>query len=151
MSLKEDIDRDLKTALLAGDKTLVTTIRGLKSAILYVEVAENKRDQGLDDEEVVTILRKEAKKRQESADLYKQGGNQEKAEAELTELKVIDKYLPAQLGDDQLNQLIDQAVAEVGEVTQQTMGRVIGRVKELTQGNADGGRIAQAVKQRMNP
>src|ERR671929_50955 len=99
MSLKERIDQDLKQAMLAGDKTLVTTLRGLKSAILYAEVAKGSRDKGLSDEEVVEILTKEAKKRQESADMYSQGGSAEKAEAELTEKTVIEKYLPAQLSD----------------------------------------------------
>jgi uncharacterized protein YqeY len=74
-STKQQIDADLKTAMLAGDKTLVTTLRGLKSAILYVEVAENAREKGLPEDAVVAILQKEAKKRQESADLYLQGGN----------------------------------------------------------------------------
>src|SRR6185369_11783185 len=98
--LKVRIDQDLKTALLAGDKTLATTLRGLKSAILYVEVAKGVRDEGLSDEEIVTLLAKEAKKRQESADLYVQGGSQERADAELAEKKAIEVYLPQQLSDD---------------------------------------------------
>lgn len=75
--LKQKIEQDIKTAMLAGDKTLVMTLRGLKSAILYIEVAQGIRDTGLPDAEVIDLLAKEAKKRQESADLYKQGGNQE--------------------------------------------------------------------------
>ncbi len=149
MSIKEQIDQDLKAAMLGGEKTLVTTLRGLKSAILYVEVADGKRDDGLSDQEVVEVLRKEAKKRQESADLYVKGGNQEKADVEQAELKVIEKYLPQQMGDDQLAALVDQAMQESQDVSPQVMGKIIGRVKELSQGNADGGRIAQAVKQRL--
>lgn len=147
--VKAQIEQDLKTALLAGDKTLVTTLRGLRSAILYVEVAQGKRDSGLGDPEVIDVLRKEAKKRQESAELFEKGGNQEKSEAELTELKVIQNYLPAQMSDEQLAKLVDQAVNEAGEVSQQNMGRIIGRVKELSGGSVDGGRIATAVKKRM--
>lgn len=70
MTISEQIDADLKQAMLAGDKTLVTTLRGLKSVILYEEVAKGLRDTGLDDDAVITLFSKEAKKRQESADLY---------------------------------------------------------------------------------
>lgn len=147
--MKVQIEQDLKTAMLAGDKTLVTTLRGIKSAILYAEVASNKRDEGLSDQEMVDILRKELKKRQESADLYAQGGNQERQEAELTEAKVIEKYLPQQLPDEELNKLVDEAISEIGPASQQTMGQLIGKVKALSGGSVDGSRIATAVKGRM--
>lgn len=149
MNLKQQIDSDLKSAMLAGDKALTTTLRGLKSAILYVEVAGGKREEGLPDQEIVNVLRKEAKKRQESAELFAKGGNAEKAEAERQELTVIEKYLPAQLSDEQLDALVDAAVAEAGNVTPQMMGQIIGRVKEQGKGNADGARIAKAVKERL--
>lgn len=149
MDIKQRIDADLKAAMLAGDKTLVTTLRGLKSAILYAEVSAGKREQGLEEGEAISLLQKEAKKRQESADLYTQGGNTEKAEAELAERKVIEGYLPAQLSDEELASLVDKAIEEAGEISPQMMGRIIGRVKELSEGQADGSRIAATVKGRM--
>lgn len=149
MNVKSRIDADLKTAMLAGDKTLVTTLRGLKSAILYAEVAAGKRDEGLGDEEALSLLQKEAKKRVESAELYEKGGNQERVDAERTELKVIESYLPAQLSDEELVALVDRAVEEQDEITPQSMGKLIGRVKELSKGQADGGRIAAKVKERL--
>jgi uncharacterized protein YqeY len=148
--LKERIDQDLKAALLAGDKVLATTLRGLKSAILYVEVAEGKRGQGLPDAEILPIFAKEAKKRQESADLYKQGGNQEKADAELAEKKVIENYLPQQLTDEELASAIDGAIAGLEVSGPQAMGRVIGAVKTTVGSQADGARIARMVKERLN-
>jgi len=147
--LKTRIDQDLKTALLAGDKVLATTLRGLKSAILYVEVSKGAREQGLPDDEIVAILSKEAKKRQESADLYKQGGNEEKAAAELAEKQAIEKYLPEQLSDDELIGLVDAAIKEFGASSPAAMGQVIGVVKQKTAGQADGARIAQLVKQQL--
>ena len=147
--LKARIDQDLKTALLAGDKVLATTLRGLKSAILYVEVAKGVREQGLSDDEIVAVLSKEAKKRQESADLYKQGGNEERAEAELAEKRAIEAYLPSQLSDDDLAKVIDETVAELGASDPSALGQVIGAVKQKTAGQADGARIAQLVKQRL--
>lgn len=149
MSIKQQIDQDLKAAMLSGDKTLVTTLRGLKSAMLYVEVAAGKRDEGLDDATVIDLLSKEAKKRQESADLYQKGGNAEKAEAELVEKQVIERYLPAQLSDEELGKLVDDAIAEVGAAGPQAMGQVIGKVKQASKGQADGARIASLVKERL--
>ena len=147
--LKARIAQDFKAALLAGDKTLATTLRSIKSAILYAEVAQGARDQGLSDEEIVTLLTKEAKKRQESADLYKQGGNIEKAEAELAEKRVIESYLPKQLTDDELIALIDAVIEELGASGTAAMGQVIGVVKQRTAGQADGARIARLVKQQL--
>jgi len=148
--LKARIDQDLKSALLAGDKVLVTTLRGLKSVILYAEVAKGVRDEGLADDEIIPLLSKEAKKRQESADLYKQGGNEEKAAAELTEKAVIEAYLPQQLSDEELKKLVDDTVAELGVSGLSAMGQVIGAIKQKTAGQADGARIAQLVKERLN-
>lgn len=149
MSIKEQIEIDLKQAMLARDKVLTETLRGVKSAILNVEVAENKRDVGLNDEEVTTILQKEAKKRQESAELFLQGGNTEKSEAEQQEKEVIEKYLPAQLTDEELSELIDTVIQETGAAGLQAMGQVIGQVKQRSNGQADGGRIATLVKDRL--
>jgi uncharacterized protein YqeY len=147
--LKTRIDQDLKTALLAGDKTLVTTLRGLKSVILYEEVAKGVRDEGLSDEQIVPLLAKEAKKRQESADLYKQGGSEERASAELAEKVVIENYLPKQLSDEELGVIVDEAIASQEASGPQAMGQVIGSVKQHTAGQADGGRIAAMVKERL--
>jgi uncharacterized protein YqeY len=149
MNLKQQLDQDLKAAMLSGDKTLVTTLRGLKSVILYAEVAAGNREKGLDDAVIVELFTKEVKKRQESADLYKQGGNMEKAQAELTEKTVIQKYLPEQLSEEELGALIDQAVEKTGASGPQSMGQVIGLVKQLSKGRADGSRIAAAAKERL--
>lgn len=147
--LKSRLDQDLKTALLAGDKVLATTLRGLKSVILYAEVAKGSREQGLSDDEIIDLLSKEAKKRQESADLYAKGGQQEKADTELAEKKVIEGYLPTQLSDDKLSEVVTQIIAALGVSGPAAMGRVIGEVKQKTAGRADGGRIARFVKEQL--
>lgn len=148
-NLKRQIEQDLKTAMLAGNKTLATTLRGLKSAILYEEVAKGKREAGLAEAEITSVLSKEAKKRQESADLYAQGGNLARAEAEILEKEVIEKYLPAAISDEQLSELLTQAESELGPITSQNMGQVIGWVKAKSVGSVDGARIAAAVKERL--
>lgn len=136
--------------MLAGDKPKVTILRGLKSALLYVAVAEGKRDQGLDEAKVIEVLGKEAKKRQDSADMYIKGGAEQQAQAELAEKLIIEAYLPQQLSDDQLAQIVDQVIAEQAATSSQQLGAVIGAVKHKTTGQADGGRIAALVKERLS-
>jgi uncharacterized protein YqeY len=147
---KDRINRDLKTALLAGDKDKVMVLRGLKSAILYVEVAKGARDSGLPDDEVLAILTKEAKKRQESADLYMQGGSPERAASELVEKSVIEHYLPEQLSVSQVDNLIDTVVAQNGTLSKETMGATIAAVKQKSAGAADGAVIARLVRGRLD-
>ncbi len=149
MPLKQQIDADLKQAMLSGNKVLTTTLRGVKSAILYAEVAAGKRETGLADDEIIGILSKESKKRQESADLYNQGGNAASAQAELAEKAVIDAFLPAQMSDDELVAVVQMAIVETGATTPQDMGKVIGCVKQKVGPAADGGRIAVAVKEKL--
>ena len=147
--LKQQIEKDLKEALLGGQKDRATTLRGLKSVILYAEVATGSREQGLSDEQIIQLFAKEAKKRQESADFYIKGGSQERADAELAEKKIIESYLPEQLSDEDLVKVIDEVVRSFDAVSPQVMGQVIGKVKQATEGRADGGRIAQLVKERL--
>ncbi len=148
MSIKRQIEADLKQAMLAGDKTLVTTLRGLKSAIQYAEVAAGTRGED-DDEAVQAVLSREAKKRQESAELYKQGGNSEQAEAELVEKQVIEKYLPEQMDEADVAKVVSEVIAELGATSIQQMGQVIGQVRQRTNGKADGGVIAKLVKEKL--
>lgn len=149
MSVKEQIERDLKTALLSGDRSLVTTLRGIKSVLLNAEIEAGKRETGLDDTAAVNIIRKESKKRQESAQLYKQAGDQARTDVELNELKVLERYLPRQISDDELEQIIDQAISEAADTSPRVMGKIIARTKELANDGADGARIASAVKRKV--
>lgn len=151
MSLKEQLEKDLKQAMLAGEKTRAETIRGLKSVILNVEIAEGSRDKGLPDERIISVFQKEAKKRSESAELYVRGGNQERADLELAERTLIEGYLPKQLTDTELITYIDKVEADLGSITVKNMGQAIGAVKQLTKGLADGSAIASLIKERIKP
>lgn len=147
--LEQKIEQDIKAALLARDQVTATTLRGLKAVLLNVKVAEGKRDSGLSDDEVIKVLTKEAKKRQESAELYKQGGNDQKAEAELSEKALIEKYLPAQLSEAEITKIIDEVLAGMGEAGPGSMGPIIGQVKAKAGASADGAVIARLVKERL--
>lgn len=144
------ISQDLKQALLSKDTQRVTVLRGLKSAILYAEVAAGKREEGLDDATIIALLQKEAKKRQESADLYQQGGDAARAEAELEEKKIIEVYLPAALSDEEISGYVDEAIREVGASDIKSLGQVISRAKELAGGAADGAVIARIAKEKLS-
>jgi len=147
--LEERIEQDIKVALLAGQKDKATTLRGLKAVILNAKVASGTRGSGLGDEEVQALLAKQAKQRQESADLYIQGGNQAKADQELAEKELIESYLPKQLSEDEINALIDEAIASTGATGLQGMGQVIGQVKAKAGASADGSVVARLVKAKL--
>jgi uncharacterized protein len=147
--LEQKIERDLKKALLSGDGREVTLLRGLKNAILYAKVAGGTKNREMPDEETIRLLAKEAKKRQESADLYRQGGDESRAEAELAEKILIERYLPKALSEDEILKIIDQVVREEGATDLTAMGQVIGVVRQKTKGAADGATIARLVKDRL--
>lgn len=148
--LEKRLEQDIKSALLAGDADKLSTLRQVKSVILNAKVATGKREAGLSDEEVLPILAKEAKKRQESADLYIQGGSQERADKELLEKSVIESYLPTQLSEDEIITLINNAIADTKASGPQDMGPVIGQVKKIAGPTADGATIARLVKEKLS-
>lgn len=147
--IQNQITQDLKKALLEGDKTTATVLRGLKSVIGYAEVAEGRRETGLDEAQIITLFQKEAKKRQESADMYIKAGDQERADKELTEKKIIEVYLPEQLSEDEITEHVDAVIAELGVTDSKAMGQVIAGVKSRTGGTADGAIIARITKERL--
>jgi hypothetical protein len=148
--IRQKLDDDVKAALIAGGKLRVETLRGLKTVVLYADVATKTRDSGgIDDEAILALFAKEAKKRQESADLYVKGGSQERADKELAEKTIIESYLPAQLSDAELIKLVDDAIAVTGASEAKDMGKVIGMVKSKAGNTADGSAIAKAVAERL--
>lgn len=150
MSVAKKIDADLKTAMLTGDRVLATILRGLKSVILYEEVAKGVRNTGLDNDAVIVLLAKEAKKRQESVDLYNKGGDLERAAAEQKEKEIIEAYLPAQISDEELSKIVEEIIETTDATSMQQMGRVIGAVKTKVGVGADGARIAELVKKKLS-
>ncbi|HET9098048.1 MAG TPA: GatB/YqeY domain-containing protein [Candidatus Saccharimonadales bacterium] len=147
--LEDKLEQDIKSALLSKDTERATALRTLKAGLLNIKVATGKRDSGLSDEEVIKAFAKEAKKRQESADLYIQGGNQDMADKELREKALIESYLPAQLSEDEISKIIDEVIAAAGPVDASSMGRIIGQVKSQLGATADGGVIARLTKEKL--
>lgn len=148
--IKAQLEQDIKAAMLAKESDKVTTLRGLKASILNAEVAAGTREEGLNDDAIIALFQKEAKKRQDSADLYVQGGAQDKADAELAEKAIIDTYLPAQLSEAEVTGIVAAVVAEIQPAGMQDMGKVISAVKQETGAQADGALIAKLVKESLN-
>ena len=146
MALKEQINNDLKAALLGGNRFVADTLRNLKAAILNEEVATGRRDEGLDDTEIEGIIAREVKKRNESKALYDQNGRPELAEVEQNEIEVLAAYLPQQLTEDEIQAVINEVVAEFGAIDMKAMGQVIGAVKVRCGTAADGATVAKLVK-----
>lgn len=145
--LKDKLNQDIKTALLAGEKAKAEVLKSLKSAILYEEVAQKVRDEGLADDKILAVIAREVKKRAESAELYAKAGEQARAETERAEKAILEAYLPQQLGDDELTEVVTSAIAELGADAH--MGQVIGAVKAKVGQTADGARVAAAVKAKL--
>jgi uncharacterized protein YqeY len=148
--MQDKITQDLKTAMLSKDVVRTSVLRSIKSAFIYAKTAPGADPSGeLSDDQVLVIMAKEAKKRQESADSFALAGQPDRAAAELAEKAIIEAYLPAQLSEAELTALIDETIAGLGEVGPQHMGQVIGSVKAKAGPAADGALIARLVKERL--
>ncbi len=150
MALKEQIQNDMKAAILGGNRFEADVLRDLKAAVLNEEVAQGKRDEGLADGEVERIIAKEVKKRQESIQLYDANGRPELAEAERKESSVLERYLPQQLSEHEVTEIVTATIEEMGATGMQSMGMVIKAVKDKVGNTADGALVARIVKQQLN-
>jgi uncharacterized protein len=151
--LKDRLRDDLKAAMKARDKLRTATLRMLIAAIQAEEVA-GKQARELSDDEVLKVLVRESRKRGEAAEIYVTNGRGELAANERAEARVIDEYLPTQLNDDEVANVVNTAIAEVAEQLgerphQKHMGLVMKAAQAIAEGKADGPRLAAAVKDRL--
>lgn len=150
-SVKARLQTDLTAAMKARDETALSTIRMLRAAIMNAEVAG---DQAVDltDEQAIAVLKSEAKQRAESAGVYEENDRPESAAKERAELEVIERYLPAAMGDAELAAIVDEEVAAAaasGAEGGKAMGMVIKAVRDRAGATADGSRIAALVKAKL--
>lgn len=149
MALKEQIQNDTKAALLGGNRFEADVLRNLKAAILSEEVAQNRRDEGLEDGEIEQIVAKEVKKRAESIRLYEEAGRMELAEVEKNESVVLERYLPQQLSESEVVAIVTETIDEMGATGMQSMGMVIKAVKDKVGNTANGATLARIVKEKL--
>lgn len=149
-SIKQKIEKDLKQALLKRETLEVESLRMVKSSILNEEISKGKRDTGLSDEEMATCVLREVKKRKEAAEMYRKNGVEERAEKEEQELKIIQRYLPEEMPEDELARKVDEIIlSNGGKVTPKNIGIIIQKVRSETGSSAQVANIARLVKQRM--
>jgi uncharacterized protein len=150
MSLHDQIEADLRTAMKARDRAATSALRMVVAALKNRATADGLSPQGrLDDEVVHKVLSTEVKRRKEAAAAYQDAGRSESATSELAEAAIYEAYLPAQLGDDELAAIVDAAIAETGAGSPGQMGEVMKAAMSRVQGRADGGRVSAIVKQRL--
>lgn len=147
-ALKERLRADLTAAMKQRDDVRVRTLRMVLTAVSTEEVAGDAARE-LDDSEIVKVITREAKKRREAADAFEQGGRAEQAAAERAEGEVLTEYLPEQLGDAELAEIVAAAIAEVGVSDAKGMGQVMTLVRPKVADRAEGGRIAAEVRRQL--
>ena len=150
MALKEQINNDLKTALLGGNRFKGEVLRGLKAVILDEEVSQNKRDSGLDDETIERLIAREVKKRNESASIFDTAGRTDLSSEEREQAKILSEYLPAQLTESEISLVVDKIIKESGLAGPSAMGQLIGLVKKELGTTADGAIVAKLVKNALS-
>ena len=147
--LKQKLQSDLNDAIKSRNTVVAETVRMLLAAITNEEVA-GKEKKELSDAEVITVLTREAKKRREAAEAFEQGGRADRAAAERAEGEVIASYLPAQLSEAEIKNLIAETIAAVGASGPADMGKVMGGLKAKVAGKADGALVSSLVKEALN-
>lgn len=144
--LKQRINDAMKAAMRAKDKPRLGVIRLMQAEFKRIEVDERIE---LDDTRVLAILDKMTKQRRDSAKQYLDAGRQELADQESFEISVIEEFLPAALSEDELNSIIDQAIADSGAESIRDMGKAMGLIKPQVQGRADMGAVSQLIKAKL--
>lgn len=145
MSLEEQINSDIKSAMLARDKRTLEALRAVKAAILLAKTEKGSEGAVGDDDEI-KILQRLVKQRKDSADLYAEQGRNDLEDEERFQLSVIQKYLPEQLSEQEVRGIIERIIEECGASSMKDMGRVMGLATKQLSGKADNKLIASIVK-----
>lgn len=163
--LLDNLQQDLKQAMLDRDEVKTATLRLLISELKYAQIQKNSE---LSDSDILAVVQKEVKKRKEGAEGFRKGSREDAAQKEEAEAKVLESYMPAQISDEELTKIVEETITEVrgknpvtevrgdslinnvGASSIQDMGGVIGKVREKVGTRADGARISQIVKEKLN-
>lgn len=148
MTILEQIEADLTDAIKNSDAMTVSVLRMAKTALMNAKIA--KSDHNLSEADEIDVLRKENKKRQQSIEMFKQGGRQDLVEKEQSELKVTEKYLPAEMSDADIENVVTATIGQLQATTMADMGKVMGAVSGQLKGKADGSRISEIVRKHLS-
>jgi uncharacterized protein YqeY len=146
VTLIEEIDDELKDAMRARDAERRDTLRLILNAL---KNSEKELQRPLSEEEELQVLQRERKRRVEAAEAFRTGGREEQADAEERELEVLEEFMPEPLSEDELEEIVDDAIAEVGATSMRDIGRVMADVMPQVAGRADGSAVSQLVREKL--
>lgn len=146
MSLKTTITDDMKSAMKAGDKDRLKVVRLVLAAIKQVEVDTRTE---LDDAAILSVITKMVKQRRDSIEQFEKGNREDLAAIERGEISVLETYLPEQMSDDEIAQLVNDVIASTGAASMRDMGKVMGQIKAKAAGRADMGAVSAVIKERL--
>ena len=149
MALEQTINQDIKTAMIAKDQVRLAGLRAIKAALLLAKTEKGKAEQ-VSPETELKVLQKLAKQRKESADIYQQQNRGDLYEIEISELAVIETYLPKQLDRDAIQSAVQAIIQETGASSIKDMGKVMGLANQRLAGQADGKTVALIVKEQLS-
>lgn len=142
----DKIQNDLRKAQLSRDETKVSTLRLLLSEIHNLEIIKKT----ISDQDIISVIAKEVKKRKEAAEAFRGGGREQQAQKEEAESKILKAYLPSQTNIEELTKLVDDTINELGAASPSDIGKVMGAVMSKVAGRADGGVVSQLIKERLS-
>lgn len=145
--MEEKIKADLKQSQLDKDEVKVSTLRLLLSEVNNAQISKGSQ---LTDEEIISVVQREAKKRKESIEAFKGAGRAEAADREEAELLILQSYLPSQISSEELTKIVEETITELGATSIADMGKVIGAVMGKVGQSSDGGSVSSIVKQKLS-
>jgi uncharacterized protein YqeY len=149
MTIQEEIDADLKDAMRSRDAERLSVLRMVKSALTNAAIEKRGVAGGLEDSEAVGVIRRQVKQRRDSIESFEKGGRPELAAKERKEIEFLAEYLPQPLEEDEINQLVKDAIAEAGATSKAQMGAVMKIVTEKAEGRVEGKKLSQAVQKAL--
>lgn len=146
---KQQLQEDLKQSMLARDAQKTSVLRMILSAVNYHEINKGGAGYEATEEDVITVIQNQAKQRRDSIEQFTAGNRPELAEKEQQELEIINAYLPAQMGEEEIRKLVKDAITSTGASTPQDMGKVMAALMPATKGKADGSLVSKIVREEL--
>ena len=149
MELKQKIFSDMKQAMKEGDNAKRDVLRMLDSMIKNTEIEKMKKEKGLSDEEVIGVISRAIKQRRDSVEQYRSGGRMDLADKESKEIEILSAYMPEQLGEDKIRQIVKDVIEQTGANSKADMGKVMGAAMGKLKGQADGNLVKKIVEEEL--
>lgn len=146
---KQDLQDALKQSMLARDTVKTSALRMILSSVGYYEIEKGGAGYTATDEDILIVIQKEAKKIKDSIEQFESAGRNELVEKEKGELAILQVYLPAEMGEDEIRKLVNEAITSTGAISPADMGKVMGALMPVTKGKADGAVVSKIVKEEL--